>query len=286
MSPKKRSPNNLTSTQLGLLSAAAQREDGAIELAPNLKGGAADKVVSKLLRDGLIEEIPARGALPIWRRDEEKEAVPLRITTRGLAAIGIDEHRALLEAEANSGTGRSTDPACNKPARNSHHKKIERRHLHSFSRHPADVGSILKRKRAGKVPCRPFHLVRSSDAKPAPEPLRPPMLLELNAGRGDDHGVVNGAGRRKLDKHARSSCVQQARWRESNEGRRRPGLGDAGAGDCCTRGGRRSDKLCVFRELVELQKFKLGHNGGVTHNSSGNCRPITAEYERASWIDR
>jgi hypothetical protein len=51
MSPKKRSPNNLTSTQLGLLSAAAQREDGAIELAPNLKGAAADKVVGKLLMD-------------------------------------------------------------------------------------------------------------------------------------------------------------------------------------------------------------------------------------------
>jgi hypothetical protein len=117
MSPRKLSPNNLTSTQLVLLSAAAQREDGAIELAPNLKGGAADKVVSKLLRDALIEEIPARGALPIWRRDEEKEAVALRITTRGLEAIGIDEHRALLEAEENSGTGRSTDPACNKPAR-------------------------------------------------------------------------------------------------------------------------------------------------------------------------
>jgi hypothetical protein len=57
MSPKKRSPNNLTSTQLGLLSAAAQREDGAIELAPNLKGAAADKVVGKLLRDGLIEPV-------------------------------------------------------------------------------------------------------------------------------------------------------------------------------------------------------------------------------------
>src|SRR6202040_2569347 len=115
MSPKKLSPNNLTSTQLVLLSAAAQREDGAIELAPNLKGGAADKVVSKLLRDGLIEEIPARGALPIWRRDEEKEAA-LRITTCGLAAIGIDERRALLEAEENSCTGRSPGPACNKPA--------------------------------------------------------------------------------------------------------------------------------------------------------------------------
>ena len=41
----------------------------------------------------------------------------MRITKRGLAAIGVDEHRALLEAEENSGAGRSTDPACNKPAR-------------------------------------------------------------------------------------------------------------------------------------------------------------------------
>jgi hypothetical protein len=41
----------------------------------------------------------------------------LRITKRGLAAIGVDERRAVLEAEENNGTGRSTDPACNKPAR-------------------------------------------------------------------------------------------------------------------------------------------------------------------------
>ena len=41
----------------------------------------------------------------------------MRITKRGLAAIGIDEHRAPLEAEENSGTWRSTDPACNKPVR-------------------------------------------------------------------------------------------------------------------------------------------------------------------------
>ena len=67
------------------------------------------------------------------------------------------------------------------------------------------------------------------------------MLLELNAGRGDEHGVVNSAA--KLDNHARSSFVQQARGRESNEGRRRPGLEGAVAGDGCTRGGSRSDEL-------------------------------------------
>ena len=53
----------LTDTQLVLLSAASQREDYGIELAPNLKGGAAHKVVGKLLSEGLVEETPARGAL-------------------------------------------------------------------------------------------------------------------------------------------------------------------------------------------------------------------------------
>jgi hypothetical protein len=69
---------SLTDTQLVLLSAAAQREDGGIELVPNVKGGAAHKVAGKLLTQGLIEEIPARGALPIWHRDETNGLFALR----------------------------------------------------------------------------------------------------------------------------------------------------------------------------------------------------------------
>jgi hypothetical protein len=61
------SPNKLTDTQLVLLSAASQREDCGIELTPNLKDGAAQKVVDKLLTEGLVEEIQARGSLPIRR---------------------------------------------------------------------------------------------------------------------------------------------------------------------------------------------------------------------------
>ena len=70
----------LTDTQLVLLSAAAQREDGAIETGPRLKGNAAQKVLSKLLSEHLVEEIPAVGALPVWRRDEDKGVLALRIT--------------------------------------------------------------------------------------------------------------------------------------------------------------------------------------------------------------
>ena len=70
----------LTDTQLVMLSAASQCRDGAIEPAPNLKGGASQNVVRKLLSAGLIEEIPAGAELPVWRRDEQKGSLALRIT--------------------------------------------------------------------------------------------------------------------------------------------------------------------------------------------------------------
>lgn len=79
----------LTDTQLVLLSTASQRDDGAVVLAPNLKGGVAAKVVSKLLRNRLIEEVPANGSLPLWRRDPDAGARALRITEQGLATIGV-----------------------------------------------------------------------------------------------------------------------------------------------------------------------------------------------------
>jgi hypothetical protein len=55
-----------------------------------LTGGAAGKVVAKLLAEGLIEEIQSRGSLPVWRRDGDK-AHTLRITKRGPQATRVDE---------------------------------------------------------------------------------------------------------------------------------------------------------------------------------------------------
>jgi hypothetical protein len=91
----------LTTTQRTLLSSALQRDDGTIELPAKLKGGAAQKVVSKLLTDGLIEEIPARGSMPVWRKDAEGRPTALRITAAGLAAIQGDR-----AAAATQGRGR------------------------------------------------------------------------------------------------------------------------------------------------------------------------------------
>jgi hypothetical protein len=107
----------LTDTQLVILSAASQREDSAIELAPNLKGGVARKVVGKLLADGLIEEIQARGSLPVWRRDEDKGPLALRITKRGLAAIQVNQRSARAEAQGPRDTEQGTDLPRHKPSR-------------------------------------------------------------------------------------------------------------------------------------------------------------------------
>jgi hypothetical protein len=55
----------LTDTQLVLLSAASQREDRLIDVGPDLKGAASRKVVGRLLKEGLIEEMPACGPVPV-----------------------------------------------------------------------------------------------------------------------------------------------------------------------------------------------------------------------------
>src|SRR5258707_9993079 len=64
-------PVKLTDTQLLLLSAASQRDDRALEPSPKLTGGAAGNVVAKLLTEGLVEEVRARGSIPVWRRDDD-----------------------------------------------------------------------------------------------------------------------------------------------------------------------------------------------------------------------
>jgi hypothetical protein len=83
--------SKLTDTQLVTLSTASQREDRGIVLPANLKGGAAQKFVAKLIELGFVEEIRARGDLPVWRRDDERP-MALRITKRGLKAIAVEEN--------------------------------------------------------------------------------------------------------------------------------------------------------------------------------------------------
>jgi hypothetical protein len=81
----------LTDTQLVILSAASQRDDRGVELPANVKGKAARKVVDKLIRAGLLEEVRAGGSLPVWRRDDDSGPRALRITKSGLEAIDVED---------------------------------------------------------------------------------------------------------------------------------------------------------------------------------------------------
>jgi hypothetical protein len=102
----------LTETQWMVLSAASQRDDHCAMLPSRLRGGAAQKVVQKLIDLGLVEAVRARGDLPVWRREDDRCLMALRITSRGLERIqalrgevGPNQQDRVLEQEVGAKTG-------------------------------------------------------------------------------------------------------------------------------------------------------------------------------------
>jgi hypothetical protein len=92
--------SRLTDTQLIILSAASQRDDRGVELPATLKDEAARKAAGKLIRAGLLEEVRAAGALPVWRRDDDSGPMALRITKQGLKAIDVEDETVAAPKEA------------------------------------------------------------------------------------------------------------------------------------------------------------------------------------------
>lgn len=81
----------LSDTQLLILSSASQRPDHAAVLPANLKGGAAKKVIDKLLNEKLLQELRAKDEMPVWRRGDDSRPYSLRITKAGLRAIEVED---------------------------------------------------------------------------------------------------------------------------------------------------------------------------------------------------
>jgi len=78
----------LTETQQRLLSAAGTRDDRRLVSPPNLKGGAAQKVVAKMIAAGLVKELLAKPTVPVWRSDEDTGRVyALKLTAAGAKAV-------------------------------------------------------------------------------------------------------------------------------------------------------------------------------------------------------
>jgi hypothetical protein len=98
----------LTTTQRTHLSTALQRDDGTIQLPTNLKDGAAQKVVGKLLAERLVEEILARGSMPVCRKDDDERRIVLCITASGLAAIQAGKAAAVKQTKKARPTRRTS----------------------------------------------------------------------------------------------------------------------------------------------------------------------------------
>src|SRR5436309_9803858 len=81
----------LSDTQLLILSSASQRTDHAALLPANLNGSAAKKVVDRLLKEKLLQELRAKDDMPVWRRGGDNRPYSLRITEAGLRAIEVED---------------------------------------------------------------------------------------------------------------------------------------------------------------------------------------------------
>ena len=106
---------HLTDTQLVLLSAASQRDDGLIVRPDRLKGGAARIVADKLVTAGLAEETSVAAGALHWRNDQSGRRIGLKITAAGLQAIGVGDQRIGSAPSAGEGGPTVAKPASPAP---------------------------------------------------------------------------------------------------------------------------------------------------------------------------
>ena len=110
----------LSDTQLVILTAACSRDDRLVlPLPASLKGGAATKVVHSLISKGMIEEVAAGPAEPIWTGTEGDRRTTLRVTDAAFAALNLEPHDAAVGAgggqEADTAAGWTPDRPTTRP---------------------------------------------------------------------------------------------------------------------------------------------------------------------------
>jgi hypothetical protein len=108
----------LSDTQLLILCSASQRNDHAAVLPANLKGGAAKKVVDRLLKEKLLQELRAKEDMPVWRRGDDNRPYSLRITKAGLRAIEVRRHPDVIQSHCQLArrAGPTRGDPCEEPA--------------------------------------------------------------------------------------------------------------------------------------------------------------------------
>ena len=105
--------NALSDTQLTILSAACQRDDGnAFPITAKLKGGAVGNILKSLLRKALLEEIVATLPDTVWRTRADGTPLTLRATPAANEALGIEPtDRGTPPAQEAAAAPESTAPS-------------------------------------------------------------------------------------------------------------------------------------------------------------------------------
>ncbi len=120
MSKTQSTATQLSESQLVILAAAAQRDDGSLLPIPQsltAKGAALTKVMETLCKRKLIEERRTINGAPEWRRDEERHPLGLFITTSGLLALGVNNPEKEKPAQAAASIPRQRKTGAAKPRR-------------------------------------------------------------------------------------------------------------------------------------------------------------------------
>jgi hypothetical protein len=95
----------LTDTQRVILSAAANRRDGATLPLPKslkAKGGALAAALEGLRQKGLLEERSAARDDVAWRESEDGRRLTLFVTNAGLQELGVEPGRAAVRSKVRS----------------------------------------------------------------------------------------------------------------------------------------------------------------------------------------
>src|SRR5436305_8657081 len=117
----------LSDTQLLILSLASQRSDHAALLPANLKGSAAKKVVDRLLKEKLLQELLTKDDMPAWRRGNDNRPYSLQITKAGLRAIEVEDVDEAPDNNAAAHTGEVAAAHVSTQAKSSKRRSLAKR---------------------------------------------------------------------------------------------------------------------------------------------------------------
>jgi hypothetical protein len=117
----------LSNTQLLILSSASQRTDHAPVLPANLKGSVAKKVVDRLLKEKLLQELLTKDDMPVWRRGDDNRPYSLQITKAGLRAIEVEDVAEAPDDSAATGSNAVAAAAVSGQAKSSQRRSLAKR---------------------------------------------------------------------------------------------------------------------------------------------------------------